>query len=162
MSETPRDVALRGLEEAVDGLREWGADGDYRSPSAFANAMNQLYTVENSFVLERGEAYFTTRKGNPLGRVVGGIVYARGLHSHARGLVDEIDGRRPFRVGRSAVRGGDALRGGGVTLRWSPFRALPPPHQTEKNGRDTFYENHVAGRDVLETFRDALQFFSTL
>ena len=164
MTESPRDVALRGLADSTAALKDWLVNGDYKSPTAFANAMDRLYTIEESFVRQLGkQSYYSARDADPNGRVVAGIVYARGLATHARGLVDEIDGSRPFAIrGGSAVRGGDGLRAGGVTLRWRPFAALPAPYRPENKNRDTFYMNHVEGRDVLDTFDDALQFFSSL
>jgi len=155
--------AERGFDEAVSRLREWIETGDYLPPTAVPDALEDLYRMEEAEKKRLGEAvYFAQRDKDPLGRVVGGLVYARGLDTHSGALADRIEGSRPFRARQSTVRGGDTVRGPGVRVVWRSFSELPPPGRPEAHGRDVMYDQSVQGRDVLETFAEGTSFFAKI
>lgn len=162
MTKKSGDVASRGLDQAIDELRDWITDGDYRSPVPLSNALGHIYRLENSARRELGNTeYFDSRDADPKGQTVAGIVFARGYHTHDDAVVEVLEGSRPFRIGRSGLRGGDTLRGPGVTLRWRP-RADLPTVGPDGYGRDKHYDRRVAGRDVLDTLEEAREFFTML
>jgi hypothetical protein len=153
-------VSERGFVDAVAELRKWIMSGDYRQPTAFRYALGSLYELESMHRIRLTDSrYFAERAADADGQVVGGMIYARGLAVHKDSDVADLIGRRPFTVGRSALGGGDTLRGPGVALVWIAFTALPSPDNPEKHGRDAMYQQHVEGRDVLDTISDAERFF---
>jgi hypothetical protein len=158
-----RDVAEPGLDEAVARLQAWVKDGDYQDPTPFADALGHLYVLENSHRRRLGDAtYFTFRDADINGKVVAGIVYARGISSHLDVVVAAIEGRRPFTLGRSTLGGGDTLQGPGVKLVWRPFTELPAPQKRETHGRDALYRQRVEGREVIDTFKEVRSFFTAV
>jgi hypothetical protein len=160
MSDSTEDDDERGYDDAIVRLREWIASGDYKNPTPFADALYNLYTFENGQRQRLGDAkYFACRDTTTEGRVVGGIVYARGLKVHARALTVSRQGQRPFTLGRSTLDGGDTLNGLGVILVWVPFARLPLPAIRETHDRDEMYQRHVEGRNAMDTFEDAKAFF---
>lgn len=163
MTETPIDRWKRGLRNAIDSISEWAEHGsDYDYPPQIADGLGHIKRIENGESDRLGDRYYTLRSTSREGRVVAGLVYARNLVEHDSAQVDELVGRRPFRVGRSTLLGGDTLLGTGVVPTWRPFAELPPPGEPESHGRDRAYAARVEGRAVTDTFEDALLFFESL
>lgn len=156
------DVAPRGLDQAIAELRRWITDGDYLSPVPLSNALQHIYTLEESSKRDLGDKeYYSIRNADPKGQVVAGIVFARARVTHFGAVVEDLEGQRPFTLGRSTLDGGDVLDGRGVTLRWRP-RADLPRGRPERHGRDEHYDQRVDGRDVVDTLEEAREFFTAI
>ena len=91
MTETSGDVAARGLDQAIDELRQWIIEGDYRSPVPLSNALGNVYTLEGSSKRELGKKkYYSIRDDDPPGQTVAGIVFARARFTHHDALASSI------------------------------------------------------------------------
>lgn len=157
------DVAERGFAEALLRLREWIDKGDYDTPTAFVDILHNLYHLEESHKLRLGgKSYYSLRDADANGRVVAGIIYARGVTVHKNAETLLITESRPFTLGQSLLGGGDTLGGQGVVLVWEALAKLLKPDKAEKHGRDLLYAGRLAGRPVLDTFDEANMFFVTV
>ena len=83
-----------------------------------------------------------------------GLAWARNRIAHGVIMAEPVQYRRPFTVGRSALRGPDVLRGGYVWL----GRAAIVSTRTQRAdpAGEEAYETHLAGRPVLSRLRDGL------
>ena len=153
-------VPERGLMDAEARLRAWVKSGKRIQPTEFRDALHHIYDLENQHRKRLSDSrYFPLRNADSDGRVVGGIVYARGFVSHEGLDVADLIGHRPFILDRSSLDGDDGLDGQGIAMRW--VGELPPPSQQHRAmDRDTMYSERVAGRDVMDTFTDAMSFFA--
>ena len=156
-------VAQRGFLDAVSRLRAWIERGDYEHPTPFAEILDHLYRIENGQRLRLGDhSYFPARDSDANGRVLGGIVYARGLTTHLDVLTTTIEGARPITFGRSKFGNGDQFGGQGVRLVWRAFKELPLPGKPERSGRDLMYQRAVAGNDVMDTLDNVAVFLVSI
>lgn len=155
--------AARRVKDGVSGLPRGG--GSAPIVIALSEALFWVGALDDEAKASNEEAYWSERDNDPLGRAVGGLLYARNFHTHklistttanweigtATGIVT-TPGEAPRPPGRSTLFS--------VQFVWEDFPKLPLPGIREKRGRDTLYDQYVAGRALSHPLGEAETWFS--
>jgi hypothetical protein len=152
-----RQRAEQGLREALDRLDNRISDSNLGDPwIPFAEALNWLYSLEEWHKEELkavGVDYYVRRDSDPDGRIVAGVVYARGLVAHQLTLVSMlVVGVFPTFF--------PSVFPGGEEWRWRRFLDLPPPSKKENHQRDQRYVDYVEDEPLLTILRAAERFLT--
>jgi hypothetical protein len=165
VSLTERKRAETGLAEAYKRLTDRIGDPAAGDPVlSLAETLTWCYALEEHLRQGRGgnAAYFLTRDADPDGQALAGLMYARGLVTHSlvttAQLVDVL--QPPAMRSLPGERGGRVMHSAGLisSYRWKPLAKLPLPGRPEKNGRDAFYDLHVADRPLVQPLFAAMDF----
>lgn len=172
------DAALQGLRQAVARLDDsprklLSGEGGAQAWIALSEALYWVAALDDH-ASKLGACYFKTRDADPVGKTVGGLVFARNIHAHE--LV--TTGEASFQMGSPRIKltppGEPVPKGRGtlfsVTLIWIPLTNLPArpavvsrkqqdPRGADPHGRDLMYRDRVAGRPLALPFVDAIAWF---
>ncbi|MBI2168938.1 MAG: hypothetical protein HYU28_05485 [Actinobacteria bacterium] len=142
---------------AIERVRACVSDDAEPHPHIF-DALDGLYRLEESCRRRLGDdAYFSVRNGDPRGRILGGLVYVRGLATHQTVLASTFIDVFPS---DTLYPGEDVFPG--RQWRWKTFESLPPPGKQERWERDEMYRRHLEQQDLLRTLGEAQGFLLTV
>lgn len=164
------DIARQGLRRAAQRVRD-GVSGSLRGGGfapiviALSEALFWVGALDDEAKASNEEAYWSQRDNDPLGRAIGGLLYARNFHTHQ--LISTAAANWEVGTGTVIVAGpGEAPAPPGrstllsVQFVWEDFPKLPLPVIAEKRGRDRLYAQHVAGRPLSHPLGHAETWFT--
>jgi hypothetical protein len=157
MNGVSRSIANEGWRLARDRLN--AAIGSGPGGGALLNpniplgeTLYWLSVIEDDEERPGSKSYIARRASSTDGQTVAGLIFVRNLVTHELLMPVEL------RVGGyGSAAWGSVPYGGGTSWRWKTRAELGSP--TDKYGRDTQYDVHVAGKELHIPIEAAARFF---
>jgi hypothetical protein len=143
----PKAVGMRGWKDAIDRLKTpWVRNDEEATVIALTEALMWLDALNELFA-NTSSSWVAATKGS----IVEGAIYARDRGVHDLAVL--------LRLGRSHEPYTDYYIDSYTALNWKTFDEIErPPPQHVKLARGIAYEQHLAGRPVMDKIDEIDQF----